>query len=156
MRDEATLAPPPHPPSLHERSEWHPARGHAPLSLPSMLDTIDPFRRRSIALALYRMLTSHRYDITVVREALDTAGLDHDRQAYGALRLHHCERFAEMPEGFHADLASQTLALFVGRPVLDRVADGPDGFLKELAATAGLRPDDAPRIQRLVPGTAEA
>ena len=54
-----------------------------------MLDTIDPFRRRSVALALYRMLTSHRYDICVVREALDATGLDHDRQALAALRLHH-------------------------------------------------------------------
>ena len=55
-----------------------------------------------------------------------------------------------MPEGFHADLASQTLALFHGRPVLG------DGFLKDLAATAGLRPEDAPSIQHLVPVSADA
>ena len=110
-----------------------------------MLPHLDPFRRRSVALALYRMLTGHRFDITVVRDALDAAGLDHDRQAFATLRLHHCERFAEMPDGFHAEIASQTLALFHGRPVLG------DGFLKDLAATAGLRPDDAPTVQALIP-----
>ncbi|OZC01359.1 hypothetical protein [Rubricoccus marinus] len=115
-----------------------------------MLSHIDPFRRRSVALALYRMLTGHKYDICVVTESIRAAGLDHDRQAIAALRLHHCEHYAEMPPGFHADLASQTLALFAGRPVLG------DGFLKDLAATAGLRPEDAPSIQRLVTATAEA
>ena len=115
-----------------------------------MFDTIDPFRRRSVALALYRMLTGHRYDLCVVTEALKAAALDVDRSAIAALRLHHCERYAGMPEGFHADLASQTLALFHGRPVLG------DGFFKDLAAAAGLRPEDAPAIQRLVPVTAEA
>ena len=68
-----------------------------------MLDTIDPFRRRSVALALYRMLTSHRFDICVVRNALEATGRDHDRQAYAALRLHHCEHYHAMPPGFHAD-----------------------------------------------------
>ena len=110
-----------------------------------MLSHIDPFRRRSVALALYRMLTGHRYDICVVTEAVRAAGLDVGRQAMAALRLHHCQRYAEMPDGFHADLASQTLALFADRPVLG------DGFLKDLATTAGLRPEDAPSIQRLVP-----
>ena len=115
-----------------------------------MLDTTDPFVRRSVALALYRMLTGHKYDICVVTDSLKAAGLDVDRAAMSALRLHHCERYADMPEGFHADLASQTLALFHGRPVLG------DGLLKDLAAIAGLRPEDAPSIQRLVPVTAEA
>ncbi|MAS53147.1 MAG: hypothetical protein CMJ44_00715 [Pimelobacter sp.] len=116
-----------------------------------MLSHIDPFRRRSVALALYRMLTGHKYDICVVTESIRAAGLDHDRQAIAALRLHHCERYAEMPPGFHADLASQTLALFAGRPVPPHRGgvDG-DGFLKDLAATAGLRPEDAPSIQCLV------
>ena len=91
------------------------------------------------------MLTGTRFSISVVREALDAAGLDapHDRLA--ALRLHHCAPFAEMPPGFHADLASATLALFAGRPVLG------DGFLKDLAAAADLSPDAAPAIQALVP-----
>lgn len=115
-----------------------------------MLASIDSFRRRSIALALYRMLTGHKYDICVVTDAIQASGLDYDRSEMAALRLHHCERYAEMPEGFHADLASQTLALFHGRPVLG------DSFLKDLAATAGLRPEDAPSIQRLVPAAAEA
>jgi hypothetical protein len=50
-----------------------------------------------------------------------------------------------MPPGFHAELASATLALFTGRPVLG------DGFLKDLATAAGLRPEDAPSLQALVP-----
>ena len=115
-----------------------------------MLDTLDPFRRRSVALALYRMLTGHQYDLCVVNEALKAAGLDVDRSAIAALRLHHCERYAAMPEGFHADLASQTLSLFAGRPVLG------DSFLKDLATTAGLCPEDALAIGRLVPVAAEA
>ena len=115
-----------------------------------MLDTIDPFRRRSVALALYRMLTSHRYDICVVREALDATGLDHDRQALAALRLHHVAPYRDMPPGFHAELASQTLALFHGQPVLG------DGFLKALATAAGLDPAAAPSIQALTPEPAHA
>ena len=116
-----------------------------------MLSHIDPFRRRSVALALYRMLTGHTYDICVVTEGIRAAGLDHDRRAMAALRLHHCERYAEMPEGFHADLASQTLALFVGRPVPPhRGGVEGDGFLEDLAMAAGLCPEDAPSIQRLV------
>ncbi|HIG75265.1 MAG TPA: hypothetical protein EYQ24_12015 [Bacteroidetes bacterium] len=115
-----------------------------------MLDTIDPFRRRSVALALYRMLTSHRFDICVVRNALEATGRDHDRQAYAALRLHHCEHYHAMPPGFHAELASQTLALFERRPVLG------DGFLKALAGAAGLDPADAPSLQALAPEPAHA
>ena len=110
-----------------------------------MLDHLHPFRRRSVALGLYRMLTGSRFSISVVREALDAAGLDAPRDGLAALRLHHCADFAEMPPGFHAEIASATLALFAGRPVLG------DGFLKDLAATAGLRPEDAPSIQALVP-----
>ncbi|OZC01381.1 hypothetical protein [Rubricoccus marinus] len=110
-----------------------------------MLDALDPFRRRSVALALYRMLTGHQYDLCVVNEAVRAAGLDVDRGAVAALRLHHCQRYSAMPEGFHAQLASQTLSLFAGRPVLG------DGFLKDLATTAGLRPEDAPAIGLLVP-----
>ena len=41
-----------------------------------MLDHLPPFRRQSVALALYRMLTSHRFDVCVVRQALDVAGID--------------------------------------------------------------------------------
>ena len=114
-----------------------------------MLDALDPFRRRSVALALYRMLTSHRFDICVVREALDAAGLDwaksgpDDHQAYAALRLHHTAHYAQMPPSFHADLASQTLALFHGQPVLG------DSLLKALATTAGLDAAGAPAIQAL-------
>lgn len=108
-----------------------------------MLDHLDPFRRRSVALGLYRMLTGPRFSISVVREALSAAGLDAPDDRLSALRLHHCEPsgrrsqpYPEMPPGFHAELASATLALFTGRPVLG------DGFLKDLAATAGLRPNE--------------
>ena len=55
-----------------------------------------------------------------------------------------------MPPGFHAELASQTLALFERRPVLG------DGFLKALAGAAGLDPADAPSLQALVPDPAHA
>ena len=110
-----------------------------------MLDHLDPFRRRSVALGLYRMLTGTRFDLCVVTEALRAADLDAPRDAVAALRLHHCARFAEMPPGFHADLAAATLTLFAARPVLG------DGFLKDLAAAAGLRPEDAPAIQALLP-----
>ena len=122
-----------------------------------MLDALDPFRRRSVALALYRMLTSHRFDICVVREALDAAGLDHDHQAYAALRLHHTAHYAQMPPSFHADLVSQTLALFHGQPVPPHRGgvDG-DGFFKVLAITAGLDAADAPAIQALTPEPAHA
>ena len=114
-----------------------------------MLSHLDPFRRRSVALGLYRMLTSSRFSVSVVREALDAAGLAAPPDQIAALRLHHCAAFAEMPPGFHAELAAATLALFAGRPVLG------DGFLKDLAAAAGLRPEAAPAIQALV-STAQA
>jgi hypothetical protein len=110
-----------------------------------MRDHLDPFRRRSVALGLYRMLTGSRFSISVVREALNAAGLDAPDDRLSALRLHHCEPYTEMPPGFHAELASATLALFTGRPVLG------DGFLKDLATAAGLRPEDAPSLQALVP-----
>lgn len=123
-----------------------------------MLDHLDPFRRRSVALALYRMLTGRRFaraaggPLCTVRDALDAAGLDAPREHVAALRLHHCADFAEMPPGFHAELASATLALFAGRPVLPPLHGGEgDGFLKDLAAAAGLRPEDAPSVQALVP-----
>ena len=115
-----------------------------------MLSHLDPFRRRSVALALYRMLTGARFSISVVREALDAAGLDAPHYAVAALRLHHCAPFAEMPPGFHAEIATHTLALFTGRPVFG------DGFLKDLAVAAGLHPDAAPAIQALAPATAHA
>lgn len=110
-----------------------------------MFDHLAPFRRRSVALGLYRMLTGSRFSVSVVREALDAAHIDAPHDALAALRLHHCAAFAEMPPGFHADLASATLTLFTGRLVLG------DGFLKDLAAAAGLRPESAPSIQTLVP-----
>ena len=132
----------PHPRTSEASGLPHPS--------PSMLDTIDPFRRRSVALALYRMLTSHRFDICVVREALEATGLDHDRQAYAALRLHHCEHYQAMPPGFHAELASQTLALFDRRPVLG------DGLFEVLAAAAGLDPSEAPAIQAFAREPAQA
>ena len=128
-------------------------RAPPPLPVPSprspappntVLDHLPPFRRQSVALGLYRMLTGPRFSVSVVREALDAAGLDAPHDAIAALRLHHCAPFAEMPPGFHPTLASATLALFTGRPVLG------DAFLKDLAATAGLRPDDAPCVQALV------
>ena len=115
-----------------------------------MLDHLPPFHRRSVALALYRMLTGDAFCVTTVRNALGVAEVAYDRTRFEAVRLHHCARYAEMPPGFHADLASATLALFAGRPVLG------DAFLKDLAAAAGLRPDDAPSIQALVPTAARA
>jgi len=115
-----------------------------------VLDSTNPFVRRSVALALFRMLTGQTYDICVVHDGLSAAGLDYNRQSYDALRLHHMARFVDMPEGFHAELASQTLALFHGRPVMG------DSFLQDLAVTAGLRADDAPSIQRLSATLAEA
>ena len=110
-----------------------------------MLSHLPPFRRRSVALALYRMLTADAFCITTVRNALGVAEVAYDRTRFEAVRLHHCARYAEMPPGFHADLAGQTLALFAGRPVVG------DGFLRDLATTAGLRPEDAPLVQALVP-----
>ena len=106
-----------------------------------MLDHLDPFRRRSVALGLYRMLTGTRFDLCVVTEALRAADLDAPRDAVAALRLHHCARFAEMPPGFHADLAAATLTLFAARPVSAEPAPAEaGGVLRDLAAAAGLRP----------------
>ena len=110
-----------------------------------MLDHLDPFRRRSVALGLYRMLTGHRFDLCTVREALDAAGLDAPREHVAALRLHHCQRYAEMPPGFHAELAAATLAPFAGRPALG------DALLERLARAAGLRAGDAPPTPALSP-----
>ena len=108
-----------------------------------MLDYPDPSRRRSVALGLYRMLTGPRFSVSVVREptgrrsqALGAAALTAPPDRLAALRLHRCAAFAEMSPGFHAKLAAATLALFTGRPVLG------DGFLEDLAAAAGLRPDE--------------
>lgn len=113
-----------------------------------MLDYLDPFQRRAVALALFRMLTGRRFDLCTVRDALDAAGLDVPRDRLALLRLHHCAHYAEMPPGFHAELAAATLALFAGRPVLG------DGFLEDLAVAAGLQPEDAPAIQMLTPAAA--
>ena len=99
-----------------------------------MLDYLPPFRRRSVALGLHRMLTGTRFSVSVVREALDAAGLDAPRDAVAALRLHHCAPFAEMPPGFHADLAAQTLVLFTAQPTRGDVLDA-------LARAAGLTPE---------------
>ncbi|MEP0546390.1 MAG: hypothetical protein ABJF88_05620 [Rhodothermales bacterium] len=115
-----------------------------------MLDHLDPFRRQSVALALYRMLTGSRFSISVVRECLDVAAIAPPRDRLDAVALHHCADYADLPPGFHAELASQTLALFAGRPVLG------DGFLKDLAAAAGIDPTDAPTVQALVPTSARA
>ncbi|PAP74222.1 hypothetical protein [Rubrivirga marina] len=113
-----------------------------------MLDHLDPFQRRGacpepaerIALALYRMLTGPRFDICVVRNALTVADLHPERAAFEAVRLHHTtpgacperSRRAEMPPGFRAALAAQTLALFTGRPA-SATAD-----LRGLAGLAGV------------------
>lgn len=113
-----------------------------------MLDHLSSFPRRSVALALYRMLTGHRFDVCVLRQALDVAGVDYPRSGFEALRLHHCARYGDLPPGFHAELASQTLALVAGRPVLG------DGFLKDLAAAAGLDAATAPFLQALSPAQA--
>ena len=110
-----------------------------------MLDHLDPFPRQSIALVLYRMLTGARFDVSVVRDCLDVAGLTPPHERLQAVRLHHLSPYGEMPPGLHAELAAQTLALFAGRPVLG------DGFLKDLAGMAGLEPSTAPSIQALVP-----
>ena len=83
-----------------------------------MLSSAPPFIRHSVALALFRMLTSDRYCISTVRQALDAAGLDAarsgspDHAAFAALRLHHCTRFDDMPDAFRDELARHTLALF--------------------------------------------
>ena len=104
------------------------------------------------------MLTGHKYDTCVVTESIRAAGLDHDRQAMAALRLHHCERYAAMPPGFHADLASQTLALFAGRPVPphrggvdgDALPQRPGGHRRAPLDRYRSRRGDAPAIQHLV------
>ena len=120
-----------------------------------MLDHLDPFRRRSVALALYRMLTGDRFDICTVRDALTIAGTTYDRTDFETVRLHNGARYAEMPDGFHAELASQTLALFQGLPVPPhRGGVAGDGFLKDLAAAAGMDPATAPHIGALVPAAA--
>ena len=106
-----------------------------------MLPNLDPFRRRSVALALYRMLTGESYDLCVVREALDAAGLSPRRDQLAALRLHHCVRYATLPTGFHAELAEHTLALFHEHAVLG------DAALNSLAALAGLDPSSAPPLR---------
>ena len=77
-------------------------------------------------------------------------GVTYDTARFEAVRLHNGVRFAEMPHGFHAELAAQTLALFHGQPFLG------DGFLKALAAAAGLDPAAAPSIQALTPEPAHA
>lgn len=115
-----------------------------PPSLMPILDHLPPFRRQSVALALFRMLTGHRFDVCVLRQALDIAGIEAPRAAFEALRLHHCARYGDMPPGFHAEIASQSLALLAGYPVLG------DAFLQDLAAAAGLRPEDAPMVQSLL------
>lgn len=105
-----------------------------------MLAHLDPFRRRSVALALYRMLTGESFDLCVVREALDAACLSPRRDQIAALRLHHCVRYATLPPGFHAELAEQTLALFHEHATLC------DATLNGLAALAGLDPSSAPPL----------
>ena len=115
-----------------------------------MLEHLDPFKRRSVALALYRMLTGPRFDICAVRDALTVAGTTYDRTDFEAVRLHHGATYSEMPAGFHAELAGQTLALFEGRSVLG------DGVLRDLATAAGMDPEGAPRIGVLLRVTATA
>ena len=86
------------------------------------------------------MLTGPRFSLCAVRDALEAAGLDAPRESLAALRLHHCAPFAEMPPGFHAELAAATLALFDAQPTLD------DGLLYDLARAAGLSPDGVPAL----------
>ena len=105
-----------------------------------MLDHLDPFRRRSVALALYRMLTGRRFDICVVRDALTVADLHPERARFEAVRLHHATPYAEMPPGFHAELANHTLGLFADQPFQG------DGILRDLAGMAGVDPGHAPRL----------
>jgi hypothetical protein len=109
-----------------------------------MLDHLSPFRRRSVALALYRMLTGRRFDICVVRDALTVADLHPERAAFEAVRLHHGVPYAEMPPGFPAELAARTLALFAEALLAE--ADP----LPDLARLAGV----APALDASVPALA--
>lgn len=109
-----------------------------------MLDHLPPFRRRSVALALYRMLTGRRFDICTVRDALAVAGLHPERAAFEAIRLHHGTPYAEMPPGFRAELANHTLGLFADRPF-----QGTD-ILRDLAGMAGVDPSTAPALPAAV------
>ena len=105
-----------------------------------MLSHLDPFARRSVALALYRMLTGDRFSICTVRSALDVAGTSYDRAHFEAVRLHNGAAYAEMPPGFHAALAGQTLALFQGQPVAE------NALLADLARAAGMDPTTTPSL----------
>lgn len=114
-----------------------------------MFDHLSPFRRRSVALALYRMLTGERFDICAVSQCLAVAfprspgtPASYSRDDYEALRLHHCARFNELPEGLRDELTARTLALVDGHAApADEVTTAAS--LHALAVLAGL--DGAPR-----------
>ena len=100
------------------------------------------------------MLTGSRFDICTLRQALDVAGVEVPHTAFEALRLHHCARYADMPPGFHAEVAAQTLGLFHGSPSASAVSAAA---LQDLAAAAGIDPCAAPALHGLaVPPAAHA
>lgn len=105
-----------------------------------MLAHLPPFQRQAVALALYRMLTGPAFDVCVVRDALAVAGLAPPRASVEALRLLHTSRYDEMPDGLHAALVNETLALFSGRPLLGT------GALRDLAGLAGLDTAGVPSL----------
>ena len=108
-----------------------------------MLPHLSPFQRRSVALALHRMLAGPRFDVCTVRTCLDVAALDAHaigtgRTRLDALRLYHCVPYADLAEGLHAEIAEHVVALVEGRPAA--TAAPLDAFLADLAAVAGLAP----------------
>lgn len=108
-----------------------------------MLDRLPPFERRSVALALYRMLAGPRFDACTLRTCLAVAApaartLDARRERLDALRLYHCTPYADLPEGVHAEIAEHTVALVEGRSAAAVIP--LDAFLADLAAVAGLAP----------------
>ena len=102
------------------------------------MHTLPPFERRAVALALYRMLSGARYDITVVRGALRALGRPERGPAFDALRLLHCARFDGLPSDFPGDLATATLRLVYDTST----TDGPTLF-ERLVADAGIAPPNA-------------
>ena len=116
-----------------------------------MFDHLPPFRRRSVALALYRMLTGDRFDICAVSQCLAVAfphppgtPAPYSRDEVAALRLHHCARFDSLPEGLCDEITARTLALVGGQA---EPAGGTDGTaaLYSLAVLAGLDDASTPR-----------
>ena len=97
-----------------------------------------PFERRAIAIALFRMLSGPRYDVTVVRGALRTLGRPERGPAFDALRLLHCARFDGLRNGFPGDLATATL-----RRVYDTSTDDGPTLFERLVAEAGIVPPNA-------------